>query len=155
MFFCEKQSHAQLLLEAGMFLCIFHSHLVSFVTSLQVKETFLVWSDKPGEFGCLTLACQAPLSMGFSRQYWSRLPFPSPGNLPNPGIEPASPALTVRFLLLSPQGSQWCYPIQNHRLPVVIDPWKCNESEWRCMCTIHSGFLRCEKKKQKECKLSS
>jgi len=38
-----------------------------------------------------TVACQAPLSMGFSRQeYWSRLPFPSPGELPDPGIEPAS-----------------------------------------------------------------
>ena len=34
-----------------------------------------------------TVACQAPLSMGFSRQeYWGRLPFPSPGDLPNPGI---------------------------------------------------------------------
>ena len=41
-----------------------------------------------------TVACQAPLSMGFSRQeYWSGLPFPSPGDLPNPGIEPGSPAL--------------------------------------------------------------
>ena len=38
-------------------------------------------------------ACQAPLSMGFSRQeYWSGLPFPSPGDLPDPGIEPGSPA---------------------------------------------------------------
>ena len=37
---------------------------------------------------------QAPLSMGFSRQeYWSGLPFLSPGNLPNPGIKPGSPAL--------------------------------------------------------------
>ena len=37
---------------------------------------------------------QAPPSMGFSRQeYWSGLPFPSPGNLPDPGIEPRSPAL--------------------------------------------------------------
>ena len=36
-----------------------------------------------------TVACQAPLSMEFSRQeYWSGLPFPSPGDLPNPGIEP-------------------------------------------------------------------
>ena len=49
---------------------------------------------------CLTLCdpmdCtyQAPLSMGFSRQeYWSRLPFPFPGDLPDPGIEPGSPAL--------------------------------------------------------------
>ena len=41
-----------------------------------------------------TGAYQAPLSMGFSRQeYWSGLPFPSPGDLPNPGIEPRSPTL--------------------------------------------------------------
>ena len=41
-----------------------------------------------------TLACQAPLSIGFSRQeYWSELPFPSPGDLPDPGIKPGSPAL--------------------------------------------------------------
>ena len=41
-----------------------------------------------------TKAYQAPLSMGFSRQeYWSGLPFPSPGDLPNPGIEPESSAL--------------------------------------------------------------
>ena len=41
-----------------------------------------------------TIAHQAPRSMGFSRQeYWSALPFPSPGDLPDPGIEPGSPAL--------------------------------------------------------------
>ena len=41
-----------------------------------------------------TAAFQAPLSMGFSRQeYWSGLPFSSPGDLPDPGIEPGSPAL--------------------------------------------------------------
>ena len=41
-----------------------------------------------------TAAYQAPPSMGFSRQeYWSGMPFPSPGDLPNPGIEPGSPAL--------------------------------------------------------------
>ena len=40
-----------------------------------------------------TIACQIPLSMGFSKQeYWSRVPFPSPGNLPYPGIKPKSPA---------------------------------------------------------------
>ena len=39
-------------------------------------------------------ACQAPLSMGFSRkEYWSGLPSPSPGDLPDPGIEPESPAM--------------------------------------------------------------
>ena len=47
-----------------------------------------------------TIACQAPLSMGFSRQeYWSGLPFPSPGDLPDPGIEPRSPTLQANSLL--------------------------------------------------------
>ena len=47
-----------------------------------------------------TVACQAPLSMGFSRQeYWSVLPFPSPGDLPDPGFEPRSPALQADSLL--------------------------------------------------------
>ena len=41
-----------------------------------------------------TLAHQAPLSMGFPRkEYWSELPLPSPGDLPDPGVEPKSPAL--------------------------------------------------------------
>ena len=45
-----------------------------------------------------TVACQAPLSMEFSRQeYWSGLPFPSPGDLPNPGIKTRSPALQVDY----------------------------------------------------------
>ena len=45
------------------------------------------------------VACQAALSMGFSRQeYWSELPFPSPGDLPNPGIEAGSPVLQTDSL---------------------------------------------------------
>ena len=52
-----------------------------------------------------TVASQAPLSMGFSRQeYWSGLPFPSPRDLPNPGIEPGSPTLQTDSLLCEPQG---------------------------------------------------
>ena len=47
-----------------------------------------------------TVACQAPLFMGFSRQeYWSGLPFPSPGDLPDPGIEARSPSLQTDSLL--------------------------------------------------------
>ena len=47
-----------------------------------------------------TIANQSSLSMGFSRQeYWSGLPFPSPGDLPDPGIEPRSPALQADALL--------------------------------------------------------
>ena len=46
-----------------------------------------------------TVAHQAPQSMGFSRlEYWSGMPFPSPGDLPNPGIEPGSPALEADAL---------------------------------------------------------
>ena len=52
-----------------------------------------------------TVAHQAPLSMGFCRQeYWSGLPFPSPGDLPDPGIEPSSPALAGRFFTSGPPG---------------------------------------------------
>ena len=60
---------------------------------------------------CPTLATpwtarQAPLSMGFSRQeYCSMLPFPSPGDLPNPGIEPGSPALQADSLPAEPRGN--------------------------------------------------
>ena len=50
-----------------------------------------------------TVAHQGPLSMGFSRQeYWSGLPFPSPGDLPNPGIKPRSPALQAGPLSSEP-----------------------------------------------------
>ena len=62
-----------------------------------------------------TVACQAPLSMEFSRQeYWNGLPFPPPGDLPDPGIEltsPASPALAVDSLPLSHLGSPVCIQI--------------------------------------------
>ena len=52
-----------------------------------------------------SVAHQAPLSMGFSRQeYWSGLPFPSPGDLPHPGIEPGSPALQADALTSEPPG---------------------------------------------------
>ena len=52
-----------------------------------------------------TIAHQAPLSMGFSGQeYWSGLPFPSPGDLPDPGIEPGSPALQADALSSEPPG---------------------------------------------------
>ena len=55
----------------------------------------------------IEIACQAPLSMGFSRQkQWSGLPCPPPGHLPGPGIEPASPAaprIAGRFFTTEPQ----------------------------------------------------
>ena len=63
-----------------------------------------------------TVACQVPLSMGFSRQeYCSRLPFPSPGDLPEPGIEPGSPALQADSLLAELRGNP-SYIIYSKRL---------------------------------------
>ena len=54
-----------------------------------------------------TVAHQAPLSMGFPKQeYWSGLPFPSPGDLPNPVIKPGSPTLAGRFFTTEPLGYQ-------------------------------------------------
>ena len=52
-----------------------------------------------------TVVLLAPLSMGFSRQeYWSGLPFPFPGDLPNPAIKPRSPKLQVDSLPSEPPG---------------------------------------------------
>ena len=63
---------------------IIHSFIISFQSLICVQLFVTQW----------TTAHQAPLSMGFSRQeHWSGLPFPSPGDLPDPGIKPRSPAL--------------------------------------------------------------
>ena len=64
-----------------------------------------------------TVAYQAPLSMEFSRQeYWSGLPFPSPGDLPDPGIEPRSPALQADSLLSELPGKPTLVP---HKVTVA------------------------------------
>ena len=63
-----------------------------------------------------TVARQAPLSLGFSRQEcWSGLPFPPPGDRPNPGIEPESPTWHIDSLWLSHLGSQY----------VCLTTWLC------------------------------
>ena len=51
------------------------------------------------------VVCQAPMFMGFpSQEYWSGLPFPSPGDLPHPGIKPTSPASAGGFFTTEPLG---------------------------------------------------
>ena len=66
--------------------------------SLAQYVQLLVWTG----------VCQAPLSMEFSRQeYWSGLPFPSPGNLPDPGIDPVSPALAGTFFTTASPGKPY------------------------------------------------
>ena len=72
-----------------------------------------------------TVACQASPSMGSSRQeYWSGLPFPSPGDLPHPGIEPGSPALQADSLPSEPPGKPWVRKIPWRRkwqpTPVIL-----------------------------------
>ena len=70
----------------------------------------------------LTVAHQAPLSMGFSRQeYWSGLPFPSLWGLLNPGIEPTSPALAGGFFTTKPTGKPHTLPTIN--LSCVLYPF--------------------------------
>ena len=80
-----------------------------------------------------TVACQAPLWMGFPRQeYWSRLPFPTPGYFPNPRVKLlslASPTLAVRFYAINTLwealelGSVWYW-----QSDIQINQWKCEES---------------------------
>ena len=65
-----------------------------------------------------TLARQVPLPMGFSRQeYWSGLPFPSPGDLPNSGIEPRSPTLWTDSLSSEPPGKLIAIYVKH-----IVDP---------------------------------
>ena len=89
-----------------------HSYLLSHFSRVQLWAT--LW----------TVACQAPLSMGFPRQeYWSGLSFPFPGDIPNPGIKPTSPAWQVDSLPPSHWGS----------------PYVCNMCI--CVCTHTHVFI--------------
>ena len=76
-------------------------------------------SDMIEQLNTKTIAHQ-PLSMGFSRQeYWSELPFPSPGNLPDPGIEPMSPASAGRFFTSEPPGKLFPFPNLSAQYPFL------------------------------------
>ena len=81
--------------------CSFETDTLSLTLKSEVKSL-----SRIGLFATpWTVAHQAPPSMGFSRQeYWSGLPFPSPGDLPDAGIEPQSPALRADTLLSEPPG---------------------------------------------------
>ena len=67
-----------------------------------------------------TVVCQSPLSMGFPRQeYWSGLPFPSPGVVLDPGIEPGSPSLAGGFFTTEPPG-QLAHRIGPNLTPLTV-----------------------------------
>ena len=68
-----------------------------------------------------TAACQVRLSMGFSRQrFWSGLSFSSPGDLPDPGIEPVSSALARRLFITDHQGSPYIHTYTHKRMCVYL-----------------------------------
>ena len=92
-----------------------------------------VVSDSLRPYG---LACQAPLSMGFSRQqYWSGLPCPPPGDLPTPGIEPRSPALQVDSVPIEPPGN----PRKDIWMLMFKNSWK-KKPQWECIMMKISLF---------------
>ena len=110
------------------FICVifrFHIKVTPYSTCLcfwlrLVRSSLLLFSHSgvSNPLPPQTVARQAPLSMGFSRQEdWSGLPFPSPGHRPDPGMEPASPALQADSLPLSHWGSLWWYLGQSRFLP--------------------------------------
>ena len=85
-----------------------HPYVLFCVRVCSVVQSYLLFAT------LWTVAHQAPLFMGFfSQEYWSELPFPPPGDLPDPGIEPASPAsLALQadfFLTAEPSGKPLCF----------------------------------------------
>ena len=100
---------------AGSKYDVFYSSLCAFSLSWGIGESpACKWSEVKLFVTQWTVACQAPLSMGLSRQeYWSGLSFPSPGDLPNPGIEPGSPELQANPLSFEPAGKPISKIMQN------------------------------------------
>ena len=92
-----------------------------------------------------TIAHQASLFMGFSRQeYWSGLPFPSPGGLPNPETEhefPASPALAVGFFTSEPLGKPQQHTLHTNYTKSVFFPQGLFLFYRLCLCTDQSSSL--------------
>ena len=93
-------------------------------------DCYLVAKSPPTLATPWTVACQDSLFMGFPRQgYWSGLPFPAPGNLPDPGIEPASPFATTETPgkpLRVWVGASWF--TEKMSRPCMVQPEKANVS---------------------------
>ena len=86
---------------------IFQIHLIPITPLLPLKVKVKSLSRVRLFETLWTVAHHVPLSLGFSRQeYWSGVPFPSPEDLPNPGIEPGSPTLSADTLPSEPPGTQ-------------------------------------------------
>ena len=113
-----------------------------FLSTIQQSESTV--KEKVLVISCIqlfpwTVAHQTPLSMGFSRQeYWSGLPFPSPGDLPNPEIEPRSPASQADSLLSESPG----LTIHVHVSPLswISVPFRVTTEPWGEFPVLHSRF---------------
>ena len=87
-----------------------------------------------------TVAHQAPLSMGFPRQeYWSGLPFPTPGDLPNPGIEPTSTELASGFITAEAPGKPLCI-IRSQKMFIRTSEWKLFDKSLLMLSLIHTSI---------------
>ena len=115
----EKGMETHSSIHAWLLLCMEACSHLCVILSFQVPATGPFWSSESESESEVTQSCptlcdpwtvahQAPPSMGFSRQeYWSGLPFPSPEDLPNPGIEPRSPTLQADALTSAPPGKPY------------------------------------------------
>ena len=102
------------------------------VVVLDIKSCPTLWTS-------WTVACQVPLSMGFHRQeYWSGFLFPSPGDLPDPRIQLASPALAGRFFTVEPPEKPLCsllecnfitYDENIHIYSIMLKQYQCQEQK--------------------------
>ena len=130
---CTLQNHLQLEEErerdrVSLCVCAIGCYKLM-VISVVLPSFFVHESESEAAQSCPTLcnrmdyiACQAPPSMGFSRpEYWSGLPFPSPGDLPDPGIKPRSSTLQADALPSEPLGKLFCayYRLLAVRLPTL------------------------------------
>ena len=103
-------------------------------SQISVVVVVVVWSLSCVRFFRTpwAVACQAPLPMGFSRQeYWSGLPFPSLGDLPNPGIEPRSP-LQADSLSTEPPGKpkEFVIYVENTYISAEDTKIRHSQSSW-------------------------
>ena len=109
---CEQQSEKIIQPKMAELSITWYMHVV--VAAWSLSHVWLICD--PG-----TIAHQAPLSMGFSRQeYLSRLPFPSPGDLPNPRIEPMSSALGGKFFTTEPPGKSNLPSLPERKIKWII-----------------------------------
>ena len=96
-----------------------------------------------------TIACQAPLSMGFSRQeYWSKLPFPTPGDLPDPGTEPSSNWQASSLPPVPPEKHPLCVCVcvcvlVAQSCPTLCNPIKCSLPDFSVHGILWARILEC------------